>query len=158
MIRLLKGNKDSATNSRTRAINQIKESDPGGSSCIATCAAFRFPAVVYCPFAAAKKALRYLARRVLQLEKEIAELLEDLDQLTQQACPGLRKTYGIAVDGGATLLVAAGDNPGRLRSDAAFAALCGVSPLPASSGKPIGIDSFEAVTARPMPPSITSLL
>ncbi len=46
-----------------------------------------------------------------QLEKEIAELLEDLDQLTQQACPGLRKTYGIAVDGAATLLVAAGDNP-----------------------------------------------
>ncbi len=70
-----------------------------------------------------------------QLEKEIAELLEDLDQLTQQACPGLRKTYGIAVDGAATLLVAAGDNPARLRSDAAFAALCGVSPLPASSGK-----------------------
>ena len=70
-----------------------------------------------------------------QLEKEIAELREDLDQLTQQACPGLRKTYGIAVDGAATLLVAAGDNPARLRSDAAFAALCGVSPLPASSGK-----------------------
>jgi prefoldin subunit 5 len=41
---------------------------------------------------AAKKALRYLSRRVLQLEKEIAELLEDLDQLTQHACPGLRKT------------------------------------------------------------------
>ena len=55
--------------------------------------------MVDCPFAAAKKALLYLARRVLQLEKEIAELLQDLDQLTQQACPGLRKTYGIAVDG-----------------------------------------------------------
>ena len=57
--------------------------------------------MVVCPFAAAKKALRYLARRVLHLEKEIDELLEDLDQLTQQACPGLRKTYGIAVDGAA---------------------------------------------------------
>ena len=45
------------------------------------------------------------------------------DQLTQQASPGLRKTYGIAVDGAATLLVAAGDNPARLRSDAAFAAV-----------------------------------
>ena len=147
MIRLLKGNKDSATNSRTRAINQIKailvtapallreQLEPMANiNLIATCAAFSI-AVVDCPFAAAKKALRYLARRVLQLEKEIAELLEDLDQLTQQACPGLRKTYGIAVDGAATLLVAAGDNPARLRSDAAFAALCGVSPLPASSGK-----------------------
>ena len=109
---------------------------------IPTCAAYSI-AVVDCPFAAAKKALRYLARRVLQLEKEIAELLEDLDQLTQQACPGLRKTYGIAVDGAATLLVAAGDNPARLRSDAAYCkqkpavrdALCGVSTLPASSGK-----------------------
>jgi transposase len=147
MIRLLKGNKDLATNSRTRAINQLKailitapallreQLEPmANNNLIATCAAFRI-AVVDCPFAAAKKALRYLARRVLQLEKEIAELLEDLDQLTQQACPGLRKTYGIAVDGAATLLVEAGDNPARLRSDAAFAALCGVSPLPASSGK-----------------------
>jgi hypothetical protein len=38
--------------------------------------------------AAAKKALRFLARRVLRLEREIAELLDDLDQLTQRACPG----------------------------------------------------------------------
>ena len=97
MIRLLKGNKDSVTNSRTRAINQIKailvtapallreQLEPMANiNLIATCAAFRI-AVVDCPFAAAKKG--------------IAELLEDLDQLTQQACPGLRKTYGIAVDG-----------------------------------------------------------
>ena len=72
-----------------------------------------------CPFAAAKKALRYLARRV-QLEKEIAELLEDLDQITQQACPGLRKTYGIAFD--CTLMLPT-------------ETLCGVIPLPTSSGK-----------------------
>ena len=111
MIRLLKGNKDSATNSRTRAINQIKaipitapellleQLEPmANNNLIATCAAFRIGVVDY-PFAAAKKALRYLARRVLQLEKEIAELLEDLDQLTQQACPGLHKTYSIAVNG-----------------------------------------------------------
>ena len=110
MIRLLKGNKDSATNSRTRAINQIKailitvpallreQLEPMANiNLVATCAVFRI-AVVDCPFAAANKALRYLARRVLQLEKEFAELLEDLDQLTQQACSGLRKTYGIAVD------------------------------------------------------------
>jgi prefoldin subunit 5 len=40
--------------------------------------------------AAAKKALGFLARRVVHLEEEIAELMDDLDQLTQQACPGLR--------------------------------------------------------------------
>ncbi|MFS6818302.1 transposase [Synechococcus lacustris Tous-12m] len=85
---------------------------------------------------AAKKALRFLAQRVLGLEREMAALLDDLNQLTQQACPGLRQTYGIGTDGAATLLITVGDSPERLRSDAAFASLCGVSPLPASSEKP----------------------
>jgi transposase len=147
MIRLLKGNKDSASNSRTRAINQIKailvtapaalreQLEPMAHDVLmATCAAFRV-SMVDSPMAAAKKALGFLARRVVHLEEEIAELMDDLDQLTQQACPGLRQTYGIATDGAATLLVTVGDQPERLRSDAAFASLCGVSPLPASSGK-----------------------
>ena len=101
---------------------------------MATCAAFRV-AMVDSPGTAAKKALCFLAQRVLGLEREIAGLLDDLNQLTQQACPGLRQTYGIGTDGAATLLITVGDNPERLRSDAAFASLCGVSPLPASSGK-----------------------
>ena len=50
-------------------------------------------------------------------------------------CPRLRQTYGVGVDGAAILLTAAGDNPQRIRSEAAFAALCRVSPLAASSGK-----------------------
>ena len=98
---------------------------------MATCAAFRV-AMVDSPGTAAKKALCFLAQRVLGLEREIAGLLDDLNQLTQQACPGLRQTYGIGTDGAATLLITVGDNPERLRSDAAFASLCGVSPLPAS--------------------------
>ncbi len=135
MIRLLKGNKDSASKSRTRAINQIKAilvTAPAGlreqleplahDVLIATSSAFRV-ALVDSPMAAAKKALHFLARRVLHLEQEIAELLDDLDQLTQQACPGLRQTYGIGTDGAATLLVTVGDHPERLRSDAAFASL-----------------------------------
>ena len=85
-------------------------------------------------FALAEKALRYLARRVPQIEKEIAEFLEDLDQLTQQGCH-ICKTYGIFVDGASSLPVAAGDNPARLRSDTSLAALCGVSPSPVSTGK-----------------------
>ena len=44
-------------------------------------------------------------------------------------------TFGIGPDTAATLLVTAGSNPERLRSEAAFAALCGVNPIPASSGK-----------------------
>jgi transposase len=147
MIRLLKGNKDSASKSRTRAINQIKailvtapavlreQLEPlANDDLMVTCTAFRVP-LVDSPMAAAKKAQRFIARRVLRLEREIAELLDDLDQLTQQACPGLRQTYGIGTDGADALLVTVGDHPERLRSDAAFASLCGVSPLPASSGK-----------------------
>jgi transposase len=132
MIRLLKGNKDSASKSRTRAINQIK------AILVTAPAVLREqlePLAHDVLMAAAKKALRFLARRVLRLDREIDELLNDLDQLTQQACPGLRQTYGIGTDGAATLLVTVGDHPERLRSDAAFASLCGVSPLPASSGK-----------------------
>ena len=47
----------------------------------------------------------------------------------------LVKAFGIGTDTAAALLVAAGSNPGRLHSEAAFASLCGVSPIPASSGK-----------------------
>jgi hypothetical protein len=62
-------------------------------------------------------------------------LRDDLDQLTQAVCPALRQTSGVGVDNSATLLTAAGDNPEHLRSDAGFAALGGVNPLPPSSGK-----------------------
>lgn len=101
---------------------------------IDACAALR-PGVPDGPMTAAKRALRTLARRIQSLEQEIELLLSDLDSFTQAVCPGLRQTYGVGVDSAATLLTAAGDNPERLRSDAGFAALCGVSPLPASSGK-----------------------
>lgn len=101
---------------------------------MATCAAFRV-AMADSPIAATKTALSFLSRRVLGLEREISALLDDLNQLTQQACPGLWQTYGIGTDGAATLLISVGDHPERLRSDAAFASLCGVRPLPASSGK-----------------------
>ena len=57
-----------------------------------------------------------------------------LDRITQAVAPGLRAAQGIGPDNPAALLIAAGDNPQRLRSEAAFAALCGASPIPASSG------------------------
>lgn len=54
---------------------------------------------------------------------------------TQKAAPDLLDVYGVGPDVAAALLIAAGGNPDRLHSEASFAALCGVSPLPASSGK-----------------------
>jgi transposase len=61
----------------------------------------------------------------------------DLDRLTAQAAPALRQLYGVGADIAGALLVAAGDNPGRLRSEAAFSMLCGASPIQASSGKTV---------------------
>ena len=58
----------------------------------------------------------------------MAELEAALDELTARANPALRGAKGVGPDVAAILLVAAGDNPGRLRTEAAFAALCGVYP------------------------------
>jgi transposase len=80
-------------------------------------------------------ALKTLARRCLQLQREHALLGTELDQLVTTANPGLRAVYGVGPDTAAQLLLTAGGNPQRLRTEAAFAALCGASPIQASSGK-----------------------
>ena len=78
-----------------------------------------------------------MARRYQHLQEEIKELDEQLDRLVQQAAPELLRVDGVSTDTAAALLIAAGDNPQRLKSEAAFAHLCGVAPIPASSGKTI---------------------
>ena len=67
--------------------------------------------------------------------REISSLDEELQILVAQAAPSLVSLSGVGTDVAGALLVAAGDNPGRLRSEASFAALCGAAPIPASSGK-----------------------
>ena len=69
------------------------------------------------------------------LSEEIAELDAQLERLVAQAAPELVRLLGVGTNHAATLLVLAGDNPDRLKSEASFASLCGVSPLEASSGK-----------------------
>lgn len=86
--------------------------------------------------AATKAALRSLARRWLALAAEIEALERQLAALVQVAAPpALLAEFGVGPDVAGALLVAAGDNPDRLRTEAAFAALCGASPLDASSGR-----------------------
>lgn len=82
-----------------------------------------------------KRALRTLARRWQQLDDEVAELEQELNALTRAAAPRLLAQAGVGSETAAKLLVIASDNPQRLRSDAALAALCGASPVEASSGK-----------------------
>ncbi len=147
MIRMLKVAKDSATDNRTAALNQLHAivvTAPAalrerlqrlkGKDLVECCAGLR-SGEISTPLAAAKMALRTLARRIQQLDQELKETVAQLDRLTRQHCPELRNTYGIGVDISATLVVAVGDNQERMKSEASFAALCGVNPLPASSGK-----------------------
>ena len=84
---------------------------------------------------ATKVALQTLGRRAVSVNAEAARIDELLGELISDTAPSLLDVFGVGVDTAATLLVAAGDNPERLRSEAAWAHLCGVAPIPASSGK-----------------------
>jgi transposase len=147
MIRSLRVVRRSALKARTQATNQLqalvltspeelRASLRGLSlqSLVQVAARFR-PGPPLSPTAAAKLALRHLARRHAALSAEIAELDRDLTLVVSQAAPALLALPGVGTDVAGALLVAAGDNPERLSSEAAFARLCGVAPLPASSGK-----------------------
>ena len=87
---------------------------------------------------ATKLAMRALGRRVVALEDDNRQLDVILTELVLATAPTLLEIHGIGVDTAAILLVAAGDNSGRIRSEAAFAHLCGVAPIDAGSGKTNG--------------------
>jgi transposase len=147
MIRMLKLAKDSAVKGRTQAVNQInavlvtapaelRESLAGLSvrKLLDRCAALR-PGELTNPTAAAKYTLRLLARRNLSLLGEVEDLRRQIGALVVVTAPKLVEVFGVGPDSAAALLIAAGDNPLRLHSEAGFAALCGSNPIPASSGK-----------------------
>jgi transposase len=149
-IRALMVAKRSARDHKIAAMNQIRhlgftapeeirQSLQGVSRrLIAKKAAAMRPRVGSDPVAyATKTALRALGRRVLELDAERKEMDKLLSELLAQTAPALLGLYGVGKDSAAALLVAAGDNPDRLRSETAWARLCGVSPIEASSGKVI---------------------
>ncbi len=75
-----------------------------------------------------------LARRVHVLDAELAAIDEHIGPLVKAAAPELLNIYGIGADTAAVLLVTAGDNPERITSEAKWAMLCGIAPIPATSG------------------------
>ena len=79
--------------------------------------------------------IRGLARRIQGLNTETTTIDRVLTQLISETAPSLLELHGIGVDTAASLLVTAGDNPDRLHSERSWAHLCGVTPIPASSGK-----------------------
>jgi len=138
----------SATKARTQALNQINQllvTAPEDlrerlrglprRDLLATCSAFRvrddddsLPGVT-------RLALRELAQRVAHLDDQLARAKKRLTRITTAAAPELVTIKGVGPDVASTLLLTAGDNPHRLHSERSFAALCGASPIPASSGK-----------------------
>jgi transposase len=147
-IRALVVAKRSAKSSKIQAMNQIRhlgftapeeirQSLQGVSRRLLpkTAAAMR-PRAGSDPVAfATKTALRSLGRRVLTLQEEMKTIDVLLEQLITAHWEDLLSLYGVGIDSAAALLVTAGDNPERLRSEASWAHLCGVAPIEASSGK-----------------------
>ena len=147
MLRALRAARQTAVKARTQAINALKgllvtapaelREQLGGlpTGRLVGAAAELELGTLTTPTAAVRLALRGLGQRYQHLDAEIALLTEQLDALTARHAPALRDLYGVGPDCAAALLIAAGDNPRRLHSEAAFAALCGTSPVEASSGK-----------------------
>lgn len=146
MIRLIKIARDTARKAKTSAIvtlkavivtapAELREQFAGLSDKVLVdrCASLR-PGAVTSPTASAKHTLRALAKRFQTLEAEIREHDTILDDLTRAHAPTLREGIGIGADTAAEVLIVFGDNPERVHSEAAFAKLCGASPIPASSG------------------------
>ena len=146
MVRQIKIARDTAIKARSAAIVTLKTllvNAPGAlrealepltdGKLIERCAALR-PGEIIDPTASVKHSLRALAARWRTLAAEIGDHDEALDTLTRRAAPTLREVFGIGPDSAAEMMIVAGDNPTRIRSDAAFAKLCGACPIPASSG------------------------
>jgi transposase len=148
MIRHLKIARDTAVKGRTQAMLTLKaiiisapaalrerlEACTTKMSLIRHLAALR-PGPLTSTTASAKTSLRAIAQRWLQLDAEIKSHDVHLDQLTRRCAPIMAEAHGIGTATMAEMLILVGDNPERIHSEAALAKLCGVCPIPASSGK-----------------------
>jgi len=146
-LRILMSERHSAVKARSQAMNQIHGlliTAPdqvrqdyralGGEKLVDVLSRSR-PAPGVDPTMVARHTLKRLAIRHTLLRDEIAVINNQLDTLIRILNPGLLALSGVGVVTAATLLTTAGDNPERLASAAAFAALCGAAPIPASSGQ-----------------------
>jgi len=147
-IRALRVARSSAVKARSQTTNQLKSllvTAPQQlreqlrvlttTTLISTCARLRPAGDIADPEHATKIALRRLARRHQYLSEEISEADAELRVLVTAAAPRLIALPGVGPEVAGQLLITLGDNPDRLHSEAAFAHLCGVAPIPASSGR-----------------------
>ena len=146
-IRTLMVARRSAAGERTRTINQARALVLTGPDDLRIRFARHTPAALITGLAslrprtgdvagdATRIALRELGRRARFLDGQLGRLDELIVPLVTAHAPGLLALYGVGPHTAALLLITAGDHPGRLRSEAAWAHLCAAAPIPASSGK-----------------------
>jgi transposase len=146
-IRVLMVAKKSARHERTQAINQARALILTGPDDLRARFTRHTPAALVAGLAslrprpgstvgyATRIALRELGRRAEFLDGQLKRLDELIVPLVTARAPRLLALYGIGPNTAALLLIAAGDHPERLRSEAAWAHLCAAAPIPASSGK-----------------------
>ena len=148
-IRMLKLTRDSAVKSRTVALTQIQDlavtaptdvragfgTRPTARRIVNDALSWRVAtSKIADPRHACRLALQRLARRIRDLDTEITAATKQLDTLTTTAAPTLRDRRQVGPEVAAQLLITVGQSPTRIRTDAQFARLCGIAPIPASSG------------------------
>lgn len=148
-LRMLRVADRSAVKARTQAINQLRSLISTGpeeltatlkpltrKEIVATASSYRPACDRYDPVTTTKIAMRSLARRIQQLDTEVQQLRITRDALVEQSAPAeLLDQPGIGNAVAADIIITIGDNPQRLASEQAFAALCGASPVDCSSGR-----------------------
>lgn len=148
-IRVLKATRDAAVKARTAALGQLRDlitTAPAmlresllpltAKARVVKAAALRPDSSrLTDPVHATRFALRTIAQRIQHLDDEINRADKQLDVLVRDTVPTLVAAPQIGTQTAAQLLVTAGQNIDRFRSEAAFAKLTGTAPLPASSGK-----------------------
>ncbi|OBJ47853.1 IS110 family transposase [Mycobacterium asiaticum] len=148
-VRQIRATRRSAVKARRSALNQIhgllgcaperlraKLSGYDRAALVLRCAQLRIPkdAALDDPTINARRMLRRLAKRIQMLDDEITEANQELDDLLTRNTPNLLAINGVGTEAAGQILTTAGQNIDRLKSEASLARLCGVAPIPASSG------------------------
>jgi transposase len=148
-VRQIRATRRSAVKARRAALHQIhgllwcaheelreKLSSYDRAALVARCARLRVPTTgaIDNPTMTARRMLRRLAKRIQVLDEEIAEANRELDAILTTRAPNLLAITGVGTEAAGQILVTVGENTDRLKSEASLARLCGVAPIPASSG------------------------
>jgi transposase len=148
-VREIRATRRSAVKARRAALHQIhgllwcapdelraKLSSYDRAALVARCARLRIPVngAIDDPTVTARRMLRRLAKRIHMLDEEIAEATQELNSILAEHAPNLLAINGVGSEAAGQMLTTAGQNIDRFKSEASLARLCGVAPIPASSG------------------------